>query len=360
MNVATATDEPKAAAKKTKAGEPAKSPHAAIVENVRAARRVSVPLVGITTPDPAATMAAICDWIGDKAPLLYWDVVEGLHPRNEPGKDAHGKMIGGELDPTIGNPVEMCKAALRMPENGVLFALLGNRWLQDPMVIQACWNLRDILKRDHRMLVLLGVSMELPPELAGDVVVFDEPLPGPEALAEIVRDQHENASLLASPPVVTKAVEAVQGLSAFQAEQVVAMSLTKDGLDVPSLWERKRRQIELTPGLKVHREPVRFADVGGVKVVKSFLKQILAGQSAPNAIVFIDEIEKFMAGAGGAAGGDSSGVSQDQLGTLLAYMQDQGAAGVIFVGPRGRPNRPSPRPPGMRRTSPPSSSTWAG
>jgi SpoVK/Ycf46/Vps4 family AAA+-type ATPase len=41
-----------------------------------------------------------------------------------------------------------------------------------------------------------------------------------------------------------------------------------------------------------------------------------------------------MAGAVGSAG-DSSGVSQDQLGSLLAYMQDHGAAGVILVGPAG-------------------------
>jgi SpoVK/Ycf46/Vps4 family AAA+-type ATPase len=48
-------------------------------------------------------------------------------------------------------------------------------------------------------------------------------------------------------------------------------------------------------------------------------------------VVFLDEIEKSLAGAKG----DLSGVSQDSLGSLLAYMQDHTCAGVIFIGPPG-------------------------
>lgn len=319
--------------------------NAELTKQIKAARRVSVPIVAITTPDPAATITTVSEAInggqdGKPAPKIVWDILEGMRPRgnNQAEIDAAKTLIAnitgdGGSDPTIANPAALLTAAQRFPENAVLFMHLGHRWLSDPTVIQGVWNLRDQFKQDRRMLILLAPTIELPAELAGDVVVFDEALPGSGQLADIIGEQFDAAGLSKKTDQIKKGVEAIQGLPAFQAEQVVAMSLTKDGLDLGQCWERKRRQIELTPGLKVHRDPVRFTDIGGVPIVKEFLARILNGQSRPNAIVFIDEIEKFMAGAAG--GHDTSGVSQDQLGTLLSYMQDNAAAGCIFIGPPG-------------------------
>lgn len=305
-----------------------------IIEQLKAAQRVSVPLVSIVTPDPAETMKAIAEGVASKRPLLAWDVVEGLKALNEAGKDVRGAVVG-EFDATAGNPVELFKLAAKFPEKTTLFVVFAHRWMIDPSVVQAIWNLRDAFKRNKRMAILLSTADALPPEIAGDVVALDEPLPDAARLGDIVRELHASTDVAITEPDVTAAVEAVQGLPAFQAEQVVAMSMRKKGgIDVPALWERKRRQIELTPGLKVQRDAVRYADIGGVDVVKSFLGRILAGRTRPNAVVFIDEIEKFLAGAIGG-GGDTSGASQDQLGQLLSYMQDTAASGCIFVGPPG-------------------------
>ena len=112
------------------------------------------------------------------------------------------------------------------------------------------------------------------------------------------------------------------------------MSLTKNGMDVDGLWERKRQMIDQSPGLSVWRGGERFEDIGGVKNILEFLQRVLFGTAAPRAIVFIDEIEKALAGASGA-GGDTSGVAQDYLGQLLTYMQDKQATGILFVGPPG-------------------------
>ena len=314
-----------------------------LISQIKAARRVSVPIIAITTPDPAATIDAVCNAVVAKAEStdpakIVWDIVSGMKPRNEEGKTAIANIMEGD-DLTIGNPIIMLTLARKLPAKTLLFVHLANRWLVDAGVVQAAWNLRDAFKQDHRTLILLGPAIELPAELGGDVVVLDEPLPDAAALAELVKEQFTAASeqdedgkqTKLDDTTLTRAVEAIQGLPAFQAEQVIAMSLSRSGLNLPDLWERKRRQIEQTPGLKVHREQVKFSDIGGVEVIKSFLSRVSAGQARPNAIVFVDEIEKFLAGASG----DTSGVSQDQLGTLLAYMQDQNAAGCIFVGPPG-------------------------
>ena len=295
---------------------------------VKQAQRVGTPLVAINTPDPAATIGAVCSALGDEAPLIEWDFVRGLVGRNELGRTEVAKL--GDGGNAQANPVGALIDAHKLPEMSVLFFHLAHRFFNDPGIVQATWNLRDAFKLNQRMVVFLGKQITPPAELSDDIMTFDEPLPTAEELAGIVKQQHRNADLEVGPGQTELAVEALRGLSAFAAEQVTAMSLTTKGLNLDGLWDRKRQQIEQTPGLKVFRGGDSFDQIGGCDVVKSFLTRIMQGHARPNAVVFVDEIEKRLGGTG-----DTSGVSQDQLGTLLSYMQDHSAAGMIFVGPPG-------------------------
>ena len=315
----------------------------ALLSQLKSARRCSVPLVSISTPDPWATVEAICEALrGEKLavdvpagpdgiPLVArveWDYVRGMTGRNTAGQEWVKGL--GEFDETQHNPFRALVVAQKLPPGAVLFFHLAHRFIQEPAVIQAVANLRDPFKGNQRTLCLLGQGMTLPPELQGDVVALDEPLPGPEELSQIVGEAHEAHDINLDTQSHQRAVEAIQGLPAFQAEQVVAMCLRREGVDVAGLWQRKRDQVEQTPGLKVFHGGEAFEAVGGCEVVKDFLTRIMQGKARPNAVVFIDEIEKMLGGKG-----DTSGVSQDQLGTILSYMQDQNAAGMIFVGPPG-------------------------
>lgn len=301
------------------------------LDHLKAARRVSVPIVAINTPDPAATIQAVSTAINGESAKVEWDVVRGLTGLNELGAAAVAQVCG-EFDETKSNPTMAFVKAAELPRDSVLFVHLASRWIQEPPVIQALWNLRDRFKRNRRTCVLLSRQLSVPLELQDDVIVIDEPLPDEQQLTGIVEQQHKNAGLEidGASGQAESAVRAIRGLSAFSAEQVTAMCLRKSGLDLDSLWERKRQAIEQTPGLKVYRDGGTFAGIGGCRVVKEFLTRIMHGATAPNAIVFIDEIEKAMAGRG-----DTSGVSQDQLGAILSYMQDHACAGMIFVGPPG-------------------------
>ncbi|MEQ8786549.1 MAG: AAA family ATPase [Pirellulaceae bacterium] len=292
-----------------------------ILDKLKAARRVSVPIVGISTPDPAATVELIVTGINGDSPKLQWDSSAGMRPLNEEAAPCCFDAF---------DIVQACQGALSLPEGAILIVHMTNRWLDNPLVLQAIWNVRDAFKENHRMLVLLGPDLELPAELKHDVVLLDEPLPGRDALREIVLRVYRDAALDDGDAPLDEAVDALQGLSAFQAEQVTAMSLTREGLDIDAVWELKRKQIEQTPGLSVWRGGERFDDIGGVSTVKDFIGRIVHGKAKPGAVVFIDEIEKMLAGEG-----DLSGVSQDQLGAILSYMQDENAVGMIFVGPPG-------------------------
>jgi SpoVK/Ycf46/Vps4 family AAA+-type ATPase len=57
----------------------------------------------------------------------------------------------------------------------------------------------------------------------------------------------------------------------------------------------------------------------------------MLGEDAPRGVVFIDEINDALAGAGT----DTSGVKGDIVGTLLQYMQNKNADGILLIGPPG-------------------------
>jgi hypothetical protein len=200
-------------------------------------------------------------------------------------------------------------------------------------VAQGVWNLRDRFKANGSMLVLLATpGAALPTELSQDVLVLDEPLPSAEDLARIVKETFAAAEIdCPAPDEERKAVDALLGLSAFPAEQVLAMSLSKSGLDTEQLWERKRQVIEQTPGLSVWRGGESFADIGGCENIKRFLQAVVSGEEAARVVVFVDEIEKAFAGTGT----DLSGVKTEMTGTMLSWMQDREADGVVLIGPAG-------------------------
>lgn len=306
---------------------------ATFMEQFKAARRVSTPLIVVRTPDIAATVNAITkDANHLQTPIITWDSVKGVGGTNDYGK-VLAKAIQKDNDPTtMANPLEMLIAAgNKMPRESILFMANLHRYF-DPQVVQAVWNLRDAFKHNTRMLVILCPTITLPPELAQDVLVLDEPLPDAIQLAGIIGETYLAADV-AKPnsETVYRAVDALCGLAAFPAEQVCAMSITPDGMDLNQLWERKRQQIEQTPGLSVWRGNERFSDIGGCTNIKEFMHLVLNGKDRPRGIVFQDEIEKSFAGSAG----DLSGTTQELLGYQLSFMQDHNSTGILFLGHAG-------------------------
>lgn len=299
----------------------------------KAARRAGTPLVAVRTADPASAMAQVAACLNGKseAPVVVWDILNGLAGRNDAGKTAIAKLVGENTGP-IG-PSDALAAAQKIARDAILLFLNPQRVWEQVDVLQGIWNLRDVFKANGQMLVLISTpGASLPTELQSDVMVIDEPLPSAEELVALVRETFEAADLPApTGETVEKVVDALVGLAAFPAEQVLAMSLSKSGLDFERLWDRKRQAVEQTPGLTIWRGGETFDQIGGCENIKRFLDAVIHGEEAPRVIVFVDEIEKAFAGSGT----DTSGVKSEMTGTMLSWMQDRGADGVIFIGPPG-------------------------
>lgn len=311
------------------------SSDSALIQSFKAARRVSTPIVAIETPDPANTIASITKILQDRTPVLSWDCARGLVGMNSYGKAALAN-IG--VDPAITvNCAEALLGCEKLSELSVVFMHNLHRQLSEAPVMQALWNLRDVFKVNKRMIVGLGPAFKLPPELGGDVIVLDEPLPTRDELSSTLDQQHKNAELpLPDDEVRTAALDALVGLSSFTAEQVAAMSLTKAGVNVLKLWERKVKAIQNTEGLRVWRPKpgeTTIDELQGIDNVVAFARK-LADVDAFRTIVFIDEMDKAFAGGMSEHTGDS-GVSKDQVGTLLSYIEDTGSLGVLLAGIAG-------------------------
>lgn len=306
-----------------------------MIEQYRAARVAGVPLIAITTPDAAATLAQLFRLCNGTTPLYQWDISGGFRHCNTVGAEALLECNLSEPEKAAMNdPAALLKTAQKLPANSVLVLHNAQRiFRDDPQCArfnQALWNLRDPNKEDGRSVVLLAPQFNLPPELAGDIVMLDEPLPNDGDLQEIVDNISDAANIDVPPTTTARAVAALRGLSAFTAEQVTAMSLTQAGLDLDALWERKRHMIEQSPGLNIYRGKEGFADLGGLEEAKAFLTDIVTGAEPPAAVGFIDEVDRLI--AGGTSGSDSSGVSQDMLGTFLTQTTEMGAIGALLVG----------------------------
>lgn len=315
-------------------------------QQFKSARQVSTPLICVRTPDPASTIRSLSVAAAELAsalkehepPVLTWDFASGLKPFNDAGKAELTRMLGNVDPKTLSAPPNFLKAIQNAKDDFVIFMANGHRFWNDPLVMQALWNLRDTFKQTGATLVIMATfGATLPAELTQDVLIIDEPLPTEEELETIVsnafKDAKEYLPKLKAPTkdLLGKAASALVGMSSFTSEQRTAMSLSHLGLNLDELWESKRQVIEQNRGMSVMRETMKFADLGGLANGKDFFTKHFNGPERPDGIVFTDEIDKVFAGFGT----DSSGTTEKSVGALLTYMENRKVAGSLFVGPAG-------------------------
>lgn len=309
----------------------------------KAARQAAVPIVVIETLDQqnAARNITLCN---EKVPVIQWDIIKGLSAMNKLGQKIV-KNICQDDDPAIstGNPAEMLAKVAGVAENSIIFMHNAHRFIENESVSQGICNLRDIYKSSGTTLVLLAPFLKPPSELEQDIMIITDKLPDEAEISNIILSICEDAGIDKTYALdkMKKITDTLIGLSSFCAEQTLATCVKKvlddkEGkekviIDMKMLWERKCKAVEQTPGLSIWRGSESFNDIGGCDNIKFFTESILKGKDTPRAIVFMDEIEKAFAGSGT----DSSGVSQDQLGAILSFMQDKEVTGLIFVGPPG-------------------------
>jgi hypothetical protein len=305
-----------------------------LAEDFRELRRVSTPWTCIVTPDYRATVYELLKVRlngKEEPPSVLWTCVDGPQERSGNPMD-----LGTADDP----PSMILKNALKLAENSILFWVVPdtfdvpNHSWSNPFTVQATANLRDAFKSNRRTLVILSIDGKLPPLIADDVPVLRDPLPTLVELTGIAKDITDSAEVKVKPADLSKAASLCLGMTRFSAEEAIARATRKKGIDLPQLSIAQREVIEQSSerGLMFERGSESFEDIGGLEQIKKFSKRLFSGERPPTVIVRIEEIEKAMAGTGSGGVGDTTGVSQDQLGVLLTAMEDNDWVGFLAVG----------------------------
>lgn len=167
----------------------------ALLEEVKAARRVSTPILAVTTADQPETARRLATLLanGANAPVLPWNLTDGLAPASRSAVDLLPQLLG-ELygDATVDSVVAL-RVIGKLPQDGAAILHNAQRILDHAPVVQAIANLRDRFKQNRRTLILLAPALRLPAELRHDVLVIDDPLPDQSALQAIVAAQYDAA-----------------------------------------------------------------------------------------------------------------------------------------------------------------------
>lgn len=316
-----------------------------LIEQFKNLRQKAVPIIAIEAADQmVAAQAIMAKYPDGKVPKIGWDSAKGFKGFNQAGGTAD------TLDPEDAcDPAKAFKQLGTFPPGSMVFIFNAHLYLREmypgrETVIQAIANVRDAYKTSApaRTLVLMAPSIVLPPELANDVLVLEEPAIRKEEVRRIVRDQHANAKKRAAEQGVTfgdlddttleLATSATLGCgSAFLVEQIVSVALdpeSKTGLNLPNLWLRKNKVINDTRGLATAGDGTTFKDITGMAALKEYFAMTFAGKEPPEAMAFIDEGEKAFHGFGT----ETSGSTTKQLGQFLKFMQDHRVLGFTLIG----------------------------
>lgn len=318
-----------------KTAKPATKASVNVYDKLTAAFKRACPIVTLATSDPAQAVRKIAEALPEQ-PIILWDAARGATvPACQTAelKVAAASGIGGcDVEGVMGQDLATFLVGIeKLPKDTVVIVSNAHRFLHDIAVVQAVWNLRDQFKVLRRMLVLLGTAIRVPAELQHDVIELDEPLPDAEQLFDVAKSIADSAALTVDREQLEAVAAACQGMSAFGAEQLTALNASRaNGISSTGVWADKCAKINEVPGLKVVSKG-SFSDVAGVSQIKRFLTQVMTGKNKPNAVVWVEELDKVM----GGNSSDSSGVSQDQLGVKLQWMQENNATGVILFGVPG-------------------------
>ena len=324
----------------------------------------------------------------NKWKLAVWDLAGGLRLAGNSTGSQPDAAAGDPLAPVRALPALADK-------DGTALLLLHNyhRFLNNPEVVQTV--VRQILagKQQRTFVVILAPVVQIPTELEKLFVVIEHALPDRQHLEQIAKELTvDTPNEMPKGEDLQAVLDAAAGLTRYEAEGSFALSIARHGrISVETIWDLKAQAVKKSGLATIYRGNDNFASLGGMEALKTLCRKALrpgcpvaakgfillsppgcgktsiaksisgemrrpllicdpgmlkdkhVGESEAKVrrfiqvaeamapcVVLIDEIEKALAGATGGHQGDS-GVSADQLRSLLTWRQDS-TANVFVIG----------------------------
>ena len=304
-----------------------------------------------------------------------WDVCNGL------AGGGSSDSFGESADPlatikSFGSNCERDTPTLLLLKN-------FHRFLGNAEIVQTLAERIQAGKHSRTFFVVLAPMTDIPMELEKLFVVLEHKLPTKEQLENIARDVAEESEL-PTELELAGVLSAASGMTRYEAENAYSLSIIREGrIKADTIQMLKSQALKKSGLLSLHESEAGFDQLGGMDSVKEFCKQVLnspsksanakgvlllgvpgtgksafakalgketgrptlvmdigrlmgglVGQTEGNvrraleivdaiepAVLFIDELEKGLAGSGNG-GRTDSGVSMRMLGSLLTWLSD--------------------------------------
>ena len=199
--------------------------------------------------------------------LFRWSVTEGLETPD------------GSRLAELKDPLKVLEYILQMDVNGIFVLKDYHPYMNDPVVVRKLRDLGHALKLTMKNVIFLSPMLKVPAELEKEMAVVDYRLPEKEELAEIVRNIAESLGGKSGADVqdghhLDKIVEAALGLTAEEAENVLAKSLVEKGkFDIGIILSEKEQIIRKSGVLEYYHADEEMKEVGGLEQLKSWLSK---------------------------------------------------------------------------------------
>ena len=199
--------------------------------------------------------------------FVSWDCVNGLKGvLNEEGKFSNNPL--GVL-----NWLKEQKTEL----STVLLVKDFYKFYDDPSICRTIKELSYLLRRTNNNLIFTSHRLPSSEELDELLTIINLPLPDQNELSKLIRNIASNTNSNLSENDLNQLVSASSGLSETRLKQVAAKALTQRGIvskdDIKDILEEKKQVIARSEILEFFESNSDQNDIGGLKVLKIWLKQ---------------------------------------------------------------------------------------
>ena len=224
-------------------------------------------LVLVTPEEERALQAvkAVCEQT--HRACLAWDVADGFQV-----------LAGGRSAPAARDPLSALEQ-IDKAEGDSLFVLKDFHELwNNAQIKRKLRNVAQRLKYTKRSMVITSLTGKIPDELRDETVLVEFSAPNASELEGVLNwlTQASGVKVNLTPLGREKLVQAALGLTAAQAQRVFAKAIVRHGTlddrDIDLVTEEKKQIIRESEALEFYAITETPDDVGGLQVLKSWLR----------------------------------------------------------------------------------------
>jgi AAA+ superfamily predicted ATPase len=233
-----------------------KAPVDSIVVSLRKAIAVGFPIICLITHEESRALALIRS-VAANIRTSVWTVTHGFDDES-----------------SIREPAAAIQYASSSSASPLSVFLDLHPFFTDPEVVRSLRDFAQKASETRRVAILLMPSAQIPMELEKDIAVIDLPLPSVGQLLQLCDAEHSRAKF--PPPELDKdaCVRAARGLTSIEAQRAfrLAMLSPDHASAVSQIIAEKRRVMRASSTLELVNTDVNLEQVGGLEVLKAWLK----------------------------------------------------------------------------------------